>query len=62
MKDENTILYETDNAKLLERTRCLPAKENKRRDFIRSLRVAVPDVEQSPEVAAFRCVCDRDVE
>ena len=33
MDDENTILCETDNAKLLERTRCLPAKENKRREF-----------------------------
>jgi hypothetical protein len=33
MDDENTILCETDNAKLLERTRCLPAKENKRREI-----------------------------
>ena len=31
--DENTILCETDNAKLLERTRCLPAKENKRQEI-----------------------------
>ena len=27
INDENTILCETDNAKALERTRCLPAKE-----------------------------------
>ena len=27
INDENTILCETDNAKVLERTRCLPAKE-----------------------------------
>ena len=31
--DENTILCETNNAKLLERTRWLPANENKRREI-----------------------------
>ena len=33
MKGENTIRCETDNAKLLKRTRYLPAKKNKHREI-----------------------------